>query len=68
MAGIKARGVITNHLKRYHKEKEIGKVLIEKDYPFALIKFRDVNFSESIDFETKGASIKIEKPDWIKTN
>jgi len=23
MAGIKARGVITNHLKRYHKEKEI---------------------------------------------
>ena len=23
MAGIKARGVITNHLKRYHKEREI---------------------------------------------
>lgn len=23
MAGIKARGVITNHMKRYHKEKEI---------------------------------------------
>ena len=52
----------------YHKEKEIGKVLIEKDYPFALIKFRDVNLSENIDFNTKDASIKIEKPDWIKTN
>ena len=44
--------------------KEIGKVLIEKDYPFALIKFRDVNLSENIDFNTKDASIKIEKPDW----
>ena len=52
----------------YHKEKEIGKILIEKDYPFALIKFRDVNFSESIDFNTKDASIKIKKPDWIKAN
>jgi len=52
----------------YHEEKEIGKVLIEKDYPFALIKFRDVNLSENIDFNTKDASIKIEKPDWIKTN
>ena len=52
----------------YHKEKEIGKVLIEKDYPFALIKFQDVNLSENIDFNTKDASIKIEKPDWIKTN
>ena len=26
------------------------------------------SFSESIDFDTKGASIKIEKPDWIKNN
>ena len=52
----------------YHKEKEIGKVLIENDYPFALIKFRDVNLSENIDFNTKEASIKIDIPDWIKTN
>mgnify|MGYP000077947836 CR=1 FL=1 len=52
--------------KLYLNEKEIGKVLIEKDYPFALIKFREVNFSENIDFNTKDASIKIEKPNWIK--
>ena len=52
----------------YHKEKEIGKVLIGNDYPFALIKFKDVNLSENIDFNTKNASIKIMKPDWIKTN
>jgi folate-binding protein YgfZ len=51
----------------YQNEKEIGKVLIEKDYPFALIKFRDINLNENIDFNTKDASIKIEKPDWIKS-
>jgi folate-binding protein YgfZ len=62
------QGELTEGESIYHKEKEIGKVLIEKDYPFALIKFRDVNLSENIDFNTKDASIKIEKPDWIKTN
>ena len=51
----------------YQYEKEIGKVLIEKDYPFALIKFRDINFSENAVFNTKEASIKIDKPDWIKS-
>ena len=51
----------------YQNEKEIGKVLIEKDYPFALIKYRDLNFSENADFNTKEASIKIDKPDWIKS-
>ena len=45
----------------------IDKVLIEKDYPFALIKFQDVNFSENADFNTKQTSIKIVKPDWIKS-
>ena len=62
------QGELTEGESIYHKEKEIGKVLIEKDYPFALIKFRDVNLSENIDFNTKDASIKIEKPAWIKTN
>ena len=51
----------------YQNEKEIGKVLIEKDYPFALIKFRDINFSENAVFNTKEASIQIDKPDWIKS-
>ncbi len=62
------QGELTEGESIYHKEKEIGKVLIEKDYPFALIKFRDVNLSENIDFNTKDASIKIEKPNWIKSN
>jgi folate-binding protein YgfZ len=51
----------------YYNENEIGKVLIEKDYPFALIKYRDENFNGKSDFNTKGALIKIEKPAWILT-
>ena len=49
----------------YNNEIEIGKVLIENDYPFALIKFLDKNFDEKVDFKTKAASINMKKPDWI---
>jgi len=62
------QGELTEGEGIYQNEKEIGKVLIENDYPFALIKFKDINFSENLDFNTKDASIKIEKPDWIKTD
>ena len=51
----------------YYKENEIGKVLISNNYPFALIKYLDDNFNEKFEFNTKNASISIEKPDWIKT-
>ena len=50
----------------YYNKNEIGKVLIENDYPFALIKYLDENFNGRSDFNTKKASIKIEKPNWIK--
>ena len=60
------KGELTKDESIYHNENEIGKVLIEKDYPFALVKYRDENFSNNTDFSTKNASIKIEKPDWIK--
>jgi folate-binding protein YgfZ len=51
----------------YYKENEIGKVLIDNEYPFALIKYLDENFNEKFAFNTKDASIVIKKPDWIKT-
>ncbi|MDC1033222.1 folate-binding protein [Candidatus Pelagibacter sp.] len=51
----------------YYKENEIGKVLINNDYPFALIKYLDENFDENFVFNTKNASINIKKPYWIKT-
>ena len=61
------QGELTEGESIYYNEKEIGKVLIEKDYPFALIKYRDLNLSVNDNFNTKNASIKIEKPDWIKS-
>ena len=51
----------------YYNENEIGKVLIEKDYPFALIKYLDENFNEKSGFNTKNALIDIKKPDWIRS-
>ena len=50
----------------YNNEIEIGKVLINSDYPFALIKYLNENFDEKVNFKTKEASINIKKPDWIK--
>jgi folate-binding protein YgfZ len=61
------KGKITEGESVYYKENEIGKVLINNDYPFALIKYLDKNFNEKFNFNTKDASISIEKPDWIKT-
>jgi folate-binding protein YgfZ len=49
----------------FNNENEIGKVLIENTYPFALIKYLDKNFDQSLKFTTKEASIYIKKPDWI---
>ena len=51
----------------YFNENEVGKVLIEKDYPFALIKYLDENFNEKSGFNTKNALIDIKKPDWIRS-
>jgi len=59
-------GKLTEGESIYYNDNEIGKVLIEKEYPFALIKYLDENFNGKFEFNTKEASIKIEKPDWIK--
>ena len=59
-------GELTEGESIYYKDNEIGKVLIDKEYPFALVKYLDENFNGKSIFNTKQASIKIEKPDWIK--
>ena len=51
----------------YNNEVEIGKILIEKDFPFALVKYLDDNFKENLNYSTKNASFKIIKPNWIKS-
>tara|TARA_Y100001970_G_C14002864_1_gene734323 strand:- start:44 stop:934 length:891 start_codon:yes stop_codon:yes gene_type:complete len=49
----------------FNKDIEIGKVLIEAEYPFALIKFLDKNFEGNKEFKTKEATVRIKKPKWI---
>ena len=49
----------------YYGDNEIGKVLIDKEYPFAIIKLLNLSFDGTINLKTKNASIKITKPNWI---
>ncbi len=50
----------------YNGEFEVGKVLIDNEYPFALIKYLDDHFIKGNEFKCKNAKLKIKKPDWIK--
>ena len=50
----------------YNGEFEIGKVLINNQYPFALIKYLDNHFINGNEFKCKNAKVKIKKPDWTK--
>ena len=61
------KGKLTEGESVFYKENEIGKILIDSDYPFALIKYLDKNFNGKSNFNTKEALINIEKPHWIKT-
>ena len=49
----------------YFNEKDIGKVLINNHYPFAIIKFKDLNFDEKLICKTKESKIIIKKPFWM---
>ena len=50
----------------FANDTEIGKVLINDDYPFALIKFLDKNFNKNKIFKCKNGSIKVLIPDWLE--
>ena len=50
----------------YYNDVEIGKVLINEDYPFALIKYSNENFNKDFIFKCKNGSFKIFIPDWLK--
>jgi folate-binding protein YgfZ len=50
----------------YKDDVEIGKVLIDNEYPFALIKYLNKNFNEENEFKSDNALLKIKKPNWIK--
>ena len=50
----------------FNNENEIGKVLINDDYPFGLIKYLDNHFDQESEFKSEKAILKIKKPKWIK--
>ena len=50
----------------YSGEFEIGKVLINGLYPFALVKYLDDHFIGKKEFKSKNTKLKIKIPAWIK--
>ena len=49
-----------------NNENEIGKVLINNQYPFAIIKYLSDNFDSKIKYKSEEAVLKIIIPEWIK--
>ena len=47
-------------------EVEIGKILINEEYPFALVKYMNENFDINQTYKSKNASFKIFIPEWLK--
>jgi len=50
----------------YCNDIEIGKILINEEYPFALIKFLNENFNKNLALKGKNGSFKIFIPEWLK--
>ena len=50
----------------YYNDVEIGKILINDDYPFALINYSNENFNKDFTFKCKNGSFKIFIPNWLK--
>jgi folate-binding protein YgfZ len=49
-----------------YKEIEVGKILIKGRFPFALVKFKEINLDEDIEYKCGEATLKIIKPEWTK--
>ena len=59
-------GNLSEGEKIYNNDVEIGRVLIDKEYPFAIIKFNDKNFDKDKIYETRNGKLKIFIPQWLK--
>jgi folate-binding protein YgfZ len=60
-------GKLSQDEKIYNDNNEVGKVLIDEKYPFALIKFLDKNFDKDIIYQGKNGSFKILIPQWLQS-
>ena len=61
------KGPLFDGEKVYDKETEIGKVLINGKYSFALIKFLDKKFDNEFIYRTENGLLKIFIPKWLKS-
>jgi len=59
-------GKLTEGASIYANDIEIGKVLINDDYPFALIKYLDENFKKDSELKSENAILRIKMPNWIR--
>ena len=59
-------GKLLEDEKIYNNGIEIGKVLIDEDCPFALIKYLDQNFDKNNNFKSKNGTFKVVIPEWLK--
>ena len=59
-------GVLSENEKIVNNDVEIGKVLINENYPFAIIKYLDKNFDKNKIFKSKNGLFKIFIPEWLK--
>ena len=59
-------GQLDEDEKIYNNDVEIGKVLINQEYPYALIKYLDKNFKKDQIYKSKNGSFKILIPNWLK--
>ena len=50
----------------YCNDVEIGKILINEEYPFALVKFLNENFNKDLTLKSKHGLFKIFIPEWLK--
>ena len=58
-------GELLEDEKIYNNGIEIGKILINEEYPFAIIKYLDKNFDRDQKFISKKGSFKISVPQWL---
>ena len=59
-------GVLGEDEKIYNNDIEIGKIVINNEYPFALIKFLDKNFNKNKTYKCINGTFKILIPEWLK--
>jgi len=59
-------GKLEEDEKVYSNDIEIGKILINEEYPFALVKFSNENFNKDLTLKCKNGSFKILIPEWLK--